>query len=129
VCYDLLNDLALDATIGKQQAEKESLFTSHLRTTTVGDVIVLDRGYADYGVMAFLVRQQRDFVIRMPRRRAGLIRAFWDGAQQDQVIELIAPERQRAFVQQHGLAPRLRVRFVKIALADGGVEVVATSLL
>jgi hypothetical protein len=129
VCYDLLNDLALDATLGKQHAEKESIFTSHLHVTAPGDVIVLDRGYADYGVMAFLLQHQRDFVIRMPRRRAGLIRTFWDGPRRDQVVELAAPERQRAFVQQRHLASRLRVRFVKIALADGEVEVVATSLL
>jgi hypothetical protein len=44
VCSDLLNDLALDATLGKQQAEKESLFTSHLQVTHPGDVVVLDRG-------------------------------------------------------------------------------------
>jgi DDE family transposase len=129
VCYDLLNDLALDATLSKQHAEKESIFTSHLHVTASGDVIVLDRGYADYGVMAFLTHHQRDFVIRMPRRRAGLIRTFWDGPRRDQVVELAAPERQRAFVQQRHLASRLRVRFVKIALADGEVEVVATSLL
>ncbi|MBI3246131.1 MAG: transposase [Deltaproteobacteria bacterium] len=99
------------------------------RPTAPGDVIVLDRGYADYGVMAFLGHHQRDFVLRMPRRRAGLIRGFWDGPQQDQVLEFVAPERQRAFVQQHGLASSVRVRFVKIALADGDIEVVATSLL
>lgn len=55
VCYDLLNDLALDATLGKQQAEKESLFTSHLKVTVPGAVVVLDRGDADYGMMVFLV--------------------------------------------------------------------------
>jgi Transposase DDE domain len=129
VCYDLLNDLVLDATLGKQQAEKESVFSSHLKVTAPGDLIVLDRGYADYGVMAFVGHYHRDFVIRMPRRRVGQIRAFWDGPHQDQVVELVAPERQRAFVQQHRLASRLRVRFVKIPLADGGVEVVATNLV
>lgn len=129
VCYDLLNDLALDATLGQQVAEKESIFTSHLQVTAPGDVLVLDRGYADYGVMAFLFHHQRDFVIRMPRRRAGLIRTFWDGPRQEQVVELVVPERQVAFVKQHGLGSRLRVRFVKIALADGQLEVVATSLL
>jgi len=128
VCYDLLNDLALDATLGPQQAEKERVFASHLQVTAPGDVIILDRGYADYGVMAFLTHHQRDFVIRMPRRRAGLIRTFWEGPRRDQVVELAAPERQRAFVRQRDLASRLRVRFVKIALADGEVEVVATSL-
>jgi hypothetical protein len=129
VCYDLLNDMALDATLGKQQAEKESIFASHLQVMAPGDVIVLDRGYADYGVIAFLLHHQRDFVVRMPRRRAGAIRAFWDGPEQEQVVELTVPERQVAFVKQHGLASRVGVRFVKIALADGGIEVVATSLL
>jgi hypothetical protein len=46
-CYDLLNDVALDATLSKQQAEKERLFTSHLAVTQPGEVVVLDRGYAD----------------------------------------------------------------------------------
>jgi hypothetical protein len=46
-CYDLLNDVALEATLGKQQAEKESIFTSHLQGMAPGDGIVLDRGYAD----------------------------------------------------------------------------------
>jgi hypothetical protein len=129
VCDDLLNAMALDATLGKQVAAKESIFTSHFQVMVPGDVIVLDRGYADYGVMAFLLHHQRDFVIRMPRRRAGAIRAFWDGPEQDQVVELVVPERQVAFVKQHGLTSRIRVRFVKIALADGGVEVLATSLV
>jgi hypothetical protein len=79
--------------------------------------------------MAFLVHHQREFVIRMPRRRAGPIRAFWDGPHREQVLELAVPERQRDFVKKHALASRLRVRLVKIDLADGEVEVVATSLL
>jgi hypothetical protein len=78
--------------------------------------------------MAFLMPHQRDFVIRMPRRRPGAIREVWDGPEQDQVVELAGPERQVAFVTPHGLASRLGVRFVKIAVADGGIEVLATSL-
>jgi hypothetical protein len=110
-------------------AEKESIFTSHLQVTEPGDVIVWDRGYADYGGRAFLVHHQRDFVIRLPRRRAGPLRAFWDGPHRDQVLEVAVPERQRDFVKKHALASRLRVRFGKIDLADGEVEVVATSRL
>jgi|GEM_PF-1542627 len=108
VCYDLLNDLALDATLGPQQAEKERVFSSHLKVTAPGDMIILDRGYADYGVMAFLLAHQREFVLRLPRRRAGLIRAFWDGPQRDQVVEFSVPERQRAFVKEHDLTSQLR---------------------
>jgi hypothetical protein len=128
-CYDLLNDLALEATLGQQQAEKERVFSSPLKVTAPGDVLILARGYADYGVLAFLLAHQREFVLRLPRRRAGLIRAFGDGPHRDQGIEFSVPERQRAFVKEHDLTPQLRVRLVKIDLADGEVEVVATSLL
>jgi len=129
VGYDLLNDVAREATLGQQVAEKESIVTSHLQVTAPGEVIVLDRGYAEYGGMAFLRHHQRDFVSRMPRRRAGAIRAFWDGPEPEQVVEVAVPERQVAFVKQHGLVWRLQVRVVKIALAGGDIEVVATSLL
>jgi hypothetical protein len=79
--------------------------------------------------MAFLIHQQRDFVLRLPRRRAGATRAFWDGSSRDQVVELAVPERPLTFVRAQGLATTWRVRLVKIALADGEVEVLATSLL
>lgn len=101
-------------------ALKESLFTSHLQVTALGDVIVLDRGYADYGGMAFLLHPQGDLVIRMPWHRAGATQAFWD--EQEQGAELVVPERQSACVKHHGLALRLQVRFVKLALADGEIE-------
>jgi hypothetical protein len=47
VCDELLHDVALDATLGKQVAEKECIVTSHLQVMAPGDVVVLDRGYAD----------------------------------------------------------------------------------
>src|SRR5919109_4228311 len=37
VCYDLLNQVALSAGLGKKQAEKQFLFTRHLSVTAVGD--------------------------------------------------------------------------------------------
>jgi len=38
--YDLLHDLALEARLGPQQAEKESVFASHLPVTAPGEVIL-----------------------------------------------------------------------------------------
>src|SRR5262245_16786846 len=79
--------------------------------------------------MAFLVHPQREFVIRMPRRRAGPSRAFWDGPHREQVLELAVPERQGDFVKKPALASRLRVRLVKMDLVEGEVAVLAISLL
>lgn len=129
VCYDLLNDIGLSAGLGKKQAEKQFIFECHLGATGAGDVVVLDRGYADYAVMAFLLKHQREFVIRLPRGGFKEVVAFWESGQWEQVVELVVPRKQRKFVAAQGLAPRIRVRLVKVELENGEVEVLGTSLL
>ncbi len=129
VCYDLLNHVALSAGLGKKQAEKQFLFTRHLSVTDVGDVIVLDRGYADYRVMATLHAHQRDFVIRLPRQSFRAVEPFWTSPQREQVVTLTLPRNQRRFVAAQALATSLPVRLIKVDLPTGQQEVLATSLL
>jgi hypothetical protein len=129
VCYDLLNHVALSAGLGKKQAEKHFIFTRHLSATDVGDVVVLDRGYTDYGVMAFLQAHRREFVIRLSRHNFGVVEPFWTTPELEQVVTLVMPRTQRRFVAAQGLASTLQVRLIKVALPTGQLEVLATSLL
>src|SRR6185295_1677653 len=68
VLYDLRNDLGLSAAMGPKQAEKNLFFAHHLAVTQAGDVLVCDRAYADYSVLATGVARQCHFVIRFPRQ-------------------------------------------------------------
>ena len=129
VCYDLLNHVALSAGLGKKQAEKPFIFTRHLSATDIGDVVVLDRGYTDYGVMAFLQAHQREFVIRLSRHSFRVVEPFWTSPALEQVVTLAMPRAQRRFVAAQGLATTLHVRLIKVALPNGQLEVLATSLL
>ena len=54
---------------------------------------------------------------------------FWDSAAAEQVVELSVPRRQRPRARQLGVAETRRVRLVKVALDNGEVEVLGTSLL
>jgi DDE family transposase len=128
MAYDLLNDVAISAGLSAKQAEKNFLFTTHLQGTQPGDVFVLDRGYADYAVMAFLLGNQRDFVIRFPRNGFKQVDQFWGSDQQEQVVELQPSFRQRPYVEEFSLAESLEVRLVKVELETGEVEVLGTSL-
>jgi Transposase DDE domain len=128
VCYDVLNHIGLSAGLSKKQAEKEFIVSPHLAATQAGDVVVLDRAYADYGVMAFLLHHGREFVIRMPQGGFAAVQAFWASSAWEQEVELEGTSKQRAFVGQHGLARRIRVRLVKVVLDNGEIEVLATSL-
>jgi Transposase DDE domain len=129
VLYDLRNDLGLSATLGPKQAEKNLLFGTHLAATQRGDVLVCDRAYADYSVMAMLLAWRCHFVIRFPRQSFTAVNAFWAAAAQERVVTLEVPSSARAYVSEHQLPPTLRVRLLKVLLTSGEVEVLGTDLL
>jgi hypothetical protein len=129
VLYDLRNDLGLSAALGPKQAEKNLLFETHLAATQGGDVLVCDRAYADYSVMATVVARQCHFVIRFPRQSFTAVNAFWAAPAQEHVVTLAVTAKVRAYVAQQQLPTTLRVRLVKVVLASGEVEVLGTDLL
>jgi hypothetical protein len=128
VLYDVLNDIGISAVLEPIQAEKDLMF-KHLKDTQPGDVIVLDRGYAAYCVLAFWAGNGRHFVVRLPRTTFNPAREFWNSPARDAVVTLNLTPDQRAFVQEHQLPRQLQVRLVKVTLSTGEEEVLATSLL
>jgi Transposase DDE domain len=129
VLYDLRNDLGLDATLGAKQAEKKALFESHWAATQPGDVLVLDRNYADYSVMAWAVKGGREVVIRFPRNRFTVVNPFWAADTQEQLVTLSVPPKARRFVKEHHLPRQVQLRLIKVVLGSGEIEVVGTTLL
>jgi hypothetical protein len=129
ICYDLLNDVVVSAGLGAKQAEKNFLFETHPAALKPGDVVVLDRLYADYAVMAFEVGQGCDFVIRLKRSGFKAVDEFWQSREVEKVVVLEVGKGQRAFVKEKGLPERLEVRLVKVELENGEIEVLGTSLL
>jgi Transposase DDE domain len=129
VLYDLRNDLGLSAALGPKQAEKNLLFAHHLAVTQAGDVLVCDRAYADYSVMATVVARQCHFVIRFPRQSFTAVNTFWIAPEPEQVVTLEVTSKARGYVAQQQLPPRLEVRLIKVVLPTGELEVVGTDLL
>lgn len=129
VLYDLRNDVGLSAALGPKQAEKNHLFATHLAVTRRGDVVVCDRAYADYSVMAMLLAQQCHFVIRFPRQSFTAVNAFWASPAQERVVTLTVPASARTHVTEQRLAATLRVRLLKVRLPSGEMEVLGTDLL
>jgi hypothetical protein len=128
--YDVLNDMPINACMGKAQAEKNLLFNNqldHLGSDTIG---ILDRGYADYEVVAKLSMHGTDFVIRFPL--TSTYKVVEEFAKSDSIDEIVSLEASSRFKRQvkAGLLPeQVLVRLVKIFLDDGEMEVLVTSLL
>jgi hypothetical protein len=129
VLYDVLNRIGLSIAIDKKRAEKDFLFEHHVEKSQPEDVIVLDRVYADFAVMAFWAKHGRAFVIRMPRAGFGEVVEFWESGERERVVDVEMPRSQREYVETYDLARQVRMRLVKVELATGEIEVLATNLL
>jgi hypothetical protein len=129
VLHDLRNDLALGAKLGPIVAEKQYLFALWDQTKP-GDVLVLDRLFADYCVIASAVHSGREAVIRCPRKSFGVVQDFWASESTEQVVTLPCPTTPstRAFVKERNLPMQVRVRLMKFTLPTVETKVLLTTL-
>lgn len=131
VLYDLRNDLGLGLSLSKRLGETHRLIDQLWRWTQSGDVLVLDRAYADYSLFAYAVARQRHLVVRLPRGRFKECEAFWKSKKLEQQLQLSLPTTPstREFVKQHNLPATLKVRLIRVLLPTGETEVLLTTLL
>jgi Transposase DDE domain len=131
VLYDLRNDLGLSLSLSKRAGEVHRLIEQLWPATRPEDLLVLDRAYADYALIAYAVAHQRHLVIRLPRGRFAACEAFWHSQEKERRVELSVPATAstREFVKQHGLPETVTIRLIRVLLPTGETEVLLTTLL
>ncbi|WP_295447784.1 IS4 family transposase [uncultured Thiodictyon sp.] len=130
VLYDVLNRVGVEAVLGPAKAYGVDLAIAHLACTRPGDLLVMDRNYPSYRMLAELTRHGRDFVVRCSAASFAPARQMLKGEGPDsQVVTLRPCAEQAPEIGRLGLPPSLRVRFVRVRLSTGEWEVLVTSLL
>ena len=131
VLYDLRNDLGLAATLAKVQAEKNLLINELWSATCRGDLLVMDRNFADYAVIGWAVKTGRHVLIRCPSQTFSLVNDFWEAEQSEALVTLSVPQSAttKEYVRQHQLPEQIRVRLLKFTLETGETEVLLTTLV
>jgi len=130
VLYDVLNRIAIDARLGNARAYEIDLAVEHLAHTQTNDLLVMDRNYPSYRMLAELTQHQRDFVIRCSAASFKEARTMLKGEGPDsQIVELKPCTEQKPVMAQADLPLSLKVRFVRVQLKTGEYEVLVTSLL
>jgi hypothetical protein len=130
VCYDVLNRIVIDSQLGGAHAYEVDLAVRHLPATQANDLLLLDRGYASYRWLATCIQHQRQFVVRCSAGSFQIARQMLEGLGADnQVINLTPSLGQRLTIIALGLPGVLTVRFVRVRLPNGELEVLVTNLL
>lgn len=125
VLYDVLNNVAVTAIFSPNATSEIDLAQEHLTHSAVGDLIIFDRGYCAYTTMVAVTVRKANFLIRCHRRSFKVARDLFTGTGTDSItVTLAAPAK-----SQSDLPAKLTVRFIRVVLPTGEIEVLATSLL
>lgn len=129
VLYDPLNDLALDSILAPGSTGELELALKHLELCTDGDLCLLDRGYPGYELFATFAKKKVDFVCRCSTNAFGVVEGFIKQKKVlDSIVTITPCKDVKAKVHTKGLPSSLQIRLLKVELATGETEILATSL-
>jgi hypothetical protein len=131
VLYDLLNEVAVDASLAAWKVGEEDLAHGHLDWIEPGDLLITDRGYTSYLWLLDVSAKSGQFMSRCSGSSFGPAQNLLkqDRAGVSVFATLQGCKKVRAKCRKRGLPWELKVRFVTVRLKTGELEVLVTSLL
>lgn len=130
VMYDVLNRIALDASLTSSSSYEVDLAIKHLKHSRPNDLLLYDRGYPSYKHIATLIQADRKFVMRCSRASFKQARTMLQGkGRSDQIATIKVHHTKKEEIEKHRLPQEVQVRFVRVKLSTGEYEVLVTNLL
>jgi len=127
ILYDVLNEIPISAELSRGRASDLKASKIHLSNISRGDVLLADRGYGSYQFFTEILEQNADFVIRCKKRTFEKYhRLFSCTEKKEKTVNLPKPEN---LAGNSTIRNNLKIRFIRIELENGEIEVLATSLL
>lgn len=131
VLYDVLNNIVIDATLKDKAYGERALAVSHLQYAQKDDLIIFDRGYPSIELFSHIINSDADFLIRLRRNSFKQVAFLFDAncSQDDITLKIKAPKKVKETLLEKHLPVVMKIRFVRVVLDNGEIEVLATSVL
>jgi|TARA_Y100000034_G_C6885303_1_gene406391 hypothetical protein len=129
--YDVLNGIIIDSQIEHYETSEYDLSINHFPKHLENDLVIFDRGYGAIWWFYYLHSKNIDYVVRVQKNFIREINDFWSSGEMSRVMEITrCPHKSEEQMKKRGLDfTPFTIRFVKVILPNGEVEVLATSLL
>lgn len=126
VFYDLLNNIPISGYLSRGRSNEAKMILDHLGDLKEDDLVIADRGYVNFRLFVGIIAEKADFIIRCKKGPFEKYHnLFSNDAVDEVVVEMPCPKHLRS---NKDLPEKLKIRFVRIVLDTGEVEVLATSL-
>jgi hypothetical protein len=128
--FDVLNKVTVEALIAPKAEDERSLAASHLTHVQANDLLLMDRGYPAFWLFVAILQQEARFCARLTVCEWKVAQKFVASGKEEQYV-LLQPgyEAKKRCAERHLPTAPIRVRFIRVELPTGEIEVLATSLL
>jgi len=128
--YDVLNHMAVKCALAHGLSYEVNLAIEMLDVATRHDLLIYDRGYASYEFLATLTQQQKNFLIRCPVNSFKDAQKLAKDPSKWSCMATLTPcNNQQKNTKEKKLPFEIQVRFIKVILSTGEIEILATSLI
>lgn len=128
--FDVLNKVTLDALIAPKDDGERYLAALHFAHLQASDLVLLDRGYPAFWLFRLILAKEAHFCARMKLSGWKVVAQFVASGKDEQIVTVQpgAAAIQECHARNLSIRP-LTIRLIRIALDDGEIEVLATSLM
>lgn len=129
VLYDVLNNYVLDGVLSPLHTGESELALQHLHFSNARDLIIYDRGYPSYDLIHEHCKKGIDYLMRVRVGFSGVTKAFMVSGKTSQIVEIYPGKNVDISSKQYDKKTPVKVRFIRIELPNGEIELLMTSLL
>lgn len=127
--YDVCNNVMLGAELSALEIGEGFHAELLLPRTTVGDVVLYDRGYPSFYLLSLHGKRGIDYCMRTPIGRFKAVAEFVAGGALEQWVDIEPGHKAKQDCLRNELpTDPIRVRLIRVELPGGDVEVLMSSL-
>lgn len=128
--YDVLNHIAIKSQLVPGASYEVDVASTMLSDFNEKDLLIYDRGYASYEFLATLTQAAKSYIVRCPTSSFKATCALFENrGPWSETVNLSVSNSQAKHIHAKGLPSEIPVRFVRVVLSTGEIEVLATSIM
>jgi hypothetical protein len=132
--HDVLNDLTIWGDIFPRSYSENAIIANHIRNLPEDSLALFDRGYPSYSLIYLLANEEspRHFLMRCKTTFSNEIKDFVAGNKKDLITTIYPSLESIEKLKEYGYIitknTGIKIRLLKVVLADGEIEVLLTDL-
>ncbi len=129
VLYDVINNYVIDGILSPLIIGEGKLALQHLLHVKENDLVIYDRGYPSFNLIYEHLKLKSNFLMRVKVGFSNVTKEFIRSGKSTQIVSFYPSQHNNYIDKEYDKKTSVKVRLIRVELADGEVELLITSLL